>query len=280
MLKKRTRLSLILLCLLFVSLHAQETSFLSMEAAVNKALEQNSNVLSGKYGLQKAKWDKFHSWTLLLPTASFNTRYTWIDKETLALRDFFRQNIHMFFPNLPPGTEIPQTVFQEAYYTSFDVNMTLFNGAIWSGIAYAGVAKDLAAWQFTATQNITVFQVISTYLNAIYARDILKLQEEYLTLSELNYQKAERLQKAGRYSKLEALRWKVDLQQQKSSVSVSASGLRTALAALARVTSTPMDVKIQMEDKLPENLAQESIRLQNLDDGSLLKMIDLNENEL
>ena len=46
MLKKRTRLSLILLCLLFVSLHAQETSFLSMEAAVNKALKQNSNVRS------------------------------------------------------------------------------------------------------------------------------------------------------------------------------------------------------------------------------------------
>jgi len=275
MLSLRTRVFITVLLLFCISLQAQETTFLSLEAAVNKALEQNSTLRANKFAYKKASWDKVNAWTQLLPTVSLNTRYTWIDDSSYALRDFGR-----FFRDDQGNRIFPKTAFQESYYTSFDVDMPLFNGVILNGLAFAGAAKDLARSQLISTENATVYQVISTYLNAVHAQEIFKLQKEYLQLSDLNYQKAERLQQAGRYSKLEALRWKVEFQQQKSTVSQSGSGLRSVLAALARVTSTSMQEKIEVEDKLPDNLVQESMRLQNLDDASLLKLIDLNEDEL
>ena len=275
MLSLRIRVTMTVMLLLCFSLQAQETTFLSLEAAVDKALEQNSTLRANKFAYKKAGWDKINAWTQLLPRVSLNTRYTWIDDSTYALRDFGR-----FFLDEQGNRLFPQTAFQESYYTSFDVSMPLFNGAILNGLAFAGAAKDLAKSQLTYTEKAIVYQVISTYLSAVHAQEVFKLQKEYLQLSGLNYQKAERLQQAGRYSKLEALRWKVEFQQQKSIVSQSGSGLRSALSALARVTSTPMQEKLQVEDKLPDNLIQESIRLRNMDDASLLKLIELNEDEL
>lgn len=274
---------LYLLCMfvLTVPLQAQEKTYLSLEAAIQKALKQNNLVKSDQYALKKATWDKRHAWAMLLPSVTLNSRYTWIDDSTYALRDFsryFRSDDPASGPGL--GFDIPQTVFQESYYTSFEVNMSLFNGVIWNGISYAGAAKDLAGHQLTATQNTTVFQVISTYLNALYARDILILQKEYRDLSKRNFQKAERMQEAGRYSKLDALRWKVDYQQQRSVVSQSASAQRSAHSALARVTASPMDQKIRIESQLPKSLTAESSVLQALSDSDLLTLIDLNEDEL
>jgi len=274
---------LYLLCMfvLILPLQAQDGTYLTMEAAIQKALKQNNLLRADEYSVQKAKWDKRHAWTMLLPSLNFNTRYTWIDDSTFALRDFSR-----YFRSDDPqpgsglGFDIPQTVFQESWYTSFDVNMTLFNGAIWNGISYAGAAQDLAQSRLTSSQNATVFQVIYNYLNALYARDILQLQKDYLELSDLNYQKAVRLQEAGRYSKLEALRWKVDFQQQKSIVSQSNSGVRNSLVALARITASPANRPIQIEERLPEKLTKESARLQNQSDANLLEMISLSKDEL
>ncbi len=279
-LKKRPVLLLFLfLPFLILPLQAQEPSYLTLEDAIQKALKQNNLLRADDFALQKAKWDKRRAWSQLLPSVNFNTRYTWIDDSSYALRDFSR-----YFRSNDPGAgfgfDIPQTVFQKSWYTSFDVNMTLFNGVIWNGISYAGAAQELARSKLSSSQNAVVFQVIYNYLNALYARDILQLQKEYLKLSELNYQKAKRLQEAGRYSKLEALRWKVDLQQQKSIVSQSASGVRSSLASLARVTASSMNTPVRIETQLPEKLISESTRLQNLPDAALLKMIDLSRDEL
>ncbi len=277
--------SLLFMCfyLLLFSLPAlaQETSYLTLDAAIQKALKQNNLVKADQFSLKKATWDKRHAWALLLPSVTLNSRYTWIDDSTFALRDFSRY-FRSDDPAPVPGFEfdIPQTVFQQSYYTSFDVNMSLFNGIIWNGIQYAGAAKRLAAHQLTATQNTTVFQVISTYLNALYARDIVSVQKEYLNLSRQNFQKAERMQKAGRYSRLEVLRWKLDQQQQLGVVSQSTSAERSALSALARITASPMNRKIRIENNLPQTLLNESSRLQAFSDQQLLALIDLDEEQL
>ncbi len=274
---------ILIFVLLFIQFPApaQEAPYLTLDAAIQKALKQNNRIRADRFALKKASWDKRHAWALLLPSVTLNSRYTWIDDSTFALRDFSRY-FRSDNPAPVPGFEfdIPQTVFQQSYYTSFDVNMSLFNGVIWNGIQYAGAAKKLAIHQLTATQNTTVFQVISTYLNALYARDVVSVQKEYLNLSRKNFQKAERMQKAGRYSRLEVLRWKLDHQQQLGVVSQSVSAKRSALSALARITASPMNRKIRIENNLPQSLLNESGRLQTFSDEQLLKLIELDEEQL
>lgn len=267
--------------ILIIPAQAQDETYLSLDAAIQKALKHNNLIKADQFALKKASWDKRYAWTLLLPSVTLNSRYTWIDDSTFALRDFsryFRSDEPSPIPGL--GFDIPQTVFQESYYTSFDLNMSLFNGIIWNGVAYAGAAREAAKHQLSATQSRTVYQVIATYLNALYAQDILQLQQEYLALSRRNLSKAERMQQAGRYSRMEALRWKVDEQQQMSLLSQSASAKRSALSALARVTASPMQQDIKIESQLPGKLTVESKILQAYSDQKLLELINLDEAEL
>lgn len=265
--------------------HAQnsptETVYLSMEMAIDRALEKNHLLRASHFAAKKATWEKRQAWSQLLPTVSFNTRYSWIDDSTFALRDFsryFRSDDNQPGPGL--GFDIPQTVFQNSWYTSFDVQMTLFNGVVWNGISYAGAAEDAAQSQYTSTRNLILFQVISGYLSALYAGDVAKIQKEYERLSKLNYEKAQRMQQAGRYSRVEALRWKVEWQQQKSVVSQSKSAKRSALVALARLTASAMDRPLQIDSGIPGSIEREADKLLATKERQLLDMIKLSESEL
>ncbi|UCE05735.1 MAG: TolC family protein [bacterium] len=263
-----------------ISLQAQNKIYLTMEESISRALTKNNQVRASEFAIKKANWDKKNAWTLLFPTVSLSTRFTWIDDSTFALRDFSRYFRDM--PEIPgiPSFEIPQTVFQESYFTAFDVSMPLFNGSLLNNLFTANASKEMAIQLHESTRDNIIFQVISGYLNVLRNQEILKLQKEYLQLSQLNYEKAERLYNAGRYSKTEALRWKVDFQQQKSVVVTSESTLRSSMTILTRLINMDIDENVDFQAKIPQQLIDESERIATLSDNEILEMIRLNENEL
>ena len=127
----------ILTFLLFVFLQANSypqekgyVKYLTMEESISRAISDNNMVKSNKFAIKKANWDVKRAWAELFPVLSFNTRYSWIDDQTFAERDFSR-----YFKD--SGLNIPQTVFQESYYSSFDLNMPLFNGVLLNGLSIA-----------------------------------------------------------------------------------------------------------------------------------------------
>lgn len=97
-----------------------ETVYLTMEEAISMALARNNQVKATEYGLMQAKWNIKNAWGQMLPSVHLSTRYTWIDDSTFALRDFSR---YFQDPASPFGFNIPQTVFQDAFFTSIDINM-------------------------------------------------------------------------------------------------------------------------------------------------------------
>jgi outer membrane protein len=268
-------LILIFLCASLTSAQEKDIiTFITMEEAINRALTENNLVKASQYSVKKANWDVKRAWTQLFPTLSFNTRYTWIDKQTFAERDF-RQY-------LPPelAGQIPQTVFQESYFSSFDVDMPLFNGVLVNGLSIAYEQETMAGKLSESTNQQVAYTVVSNYLNVLKSKEVVNLQKEYLELSKLNYEKAERLFKANRYSQNEALRWKVDYQQQKSTVVTSESGLRSALLNLARLTNTNLTLKTELEIKIPEAILLEVERIEGLDDREVLKFAEFTDEEL
>jgi outer membrane protein TolC len=256
-------------------LESNEKVYITMEEAISKALSQNNQVKASEFSMRKANWDKKHAWTLLLPSVSLNSQYMWIDDSTFALRDFSR---YFQDPNSP--FKIPQTVFQESYYTSIDISMPIFNGAILNGLFIVNAAEDASIQINESTKRNIIFLVTSSYLNVLKLTELLKIQEEYLNLSQMNYDKAERLHNAGRYSKSEVLRWKVELQQQKSIVVNSESQLRTANSMLKRLINVNMKNTIEIENLVPDVLKIESENLTNMNDRRLLEMIQLDDEQL
>ena len=170
-----------------------EASYITMDEAIDRAMEKNNLIRSSEYGVKKATWDKRQAWTQLFPSLTINSRYMWIDDSTFALRDFsryFRGDDSQ--PSIPGfDFEIPQTVFQESYFTSLDVDWQIFNAAVLNGLSIASKSKKMAEQQNESIMNSTLFQVISSYLNVIYFTETLNWQNEYLDLSRLNYEKAE-----------------------------------------------------------------------------------------
>ncbi|MBC8180862.1 TolC family protein [candidate division KSB1 bacterium] len=272
-----------IVCFLNNQLAAQQSQnniYLTMEEAIARTLSKNNQLRSSEFAIKKANWDKKNAWTLLFPSLSLNTRYMWIDDSTYALRDFSR-----YFkdtPSIPgmPVFDIPQTVFQNAYYTSLDVTMPVFNGALLNNLSTAKASEEMASHLYTSTRENVLFQVISSYLNVLRSKEILKLQQDYLNLSKMNYEKAERLYNAGRYSKTEALRWKVDYQQQKSVVVNSRSTLRSVQSVLNRLLNINNEEQVQIENQIPRRLTDESEKLASQTDEKILELINLNEMEL
>lgn len=255
------------------SLFAQ-LEVITLDEAISRALSHNNQVLASKYGLEQAKWDTKRAWAELFPTLDFNTRFTRIDQQTYEERDFRRY--------LPPeiAATMPQTVFQESYYSSLEVNMPLFNGVLFNGISIANENETMAEQMNSSTRQNIVFLVISSYLEVLKSKDVYTLQKEYLELSRLNYEKAERLYKANRYSKTEVLRWKVDLEQQKSTVVTSESQLRSAITNLNRHIKLNIDANTKVEVRLPEELQTEKDKVLTLSDEEILNMIDLTDEQL
>jgi outer membrane protein TolC len=186
--------------------------YLTLQGSISRALQGNNQLKSSYYGLQKAKWDKYRAWSQFLPTANLSSRYMHIDQQTFRERDFRSY--------MPPELrdQIPQTVFQESYYTAIDVSMPLFNGVLVNGIRIANAGKKTAQNMNESTRNNILFQVIKSYLAVLKSKDLLQLQKDFTNLAKLNYEKAERQHLAGRYSENELLFWEIDYQTQQSSL--------------------------------------------------------------
>ncbi len=247
---------------------------LTLDQAISQALRKNNQVRMSEFGLHKARWDRKHAWSLMFPGLSVNSRFMRIDDRTFAERDFRRY--------LPPEIrdQIPQTVFQESYFTSLDVNIPLFNGALLNGLFLANTNVDMAGQLNESTRNQIIFQVVSTFLNVLKSQDVLALQQEYLELSKLNFEKAERLEQSGRYSKAEALRWKVDYEQQRSLVVSSESNLRSAMTVIKRLLNLAMMQPVELESTLPDYLVNKSENLAQLSMTEILQLIQLSDEQL
>lgn len=252
-----------------------EQTLITMEEAISRALKINNQVKASEYAVERANWNKKNAWTQILPVISLNTRYNWIDDSTFALRDFSR---YFQDPSLP--FKIEQTVFQNSFFTYFNLSVPIFNLVLINRISRANIGEEMAEDLNESARRAIMFQVISGYLNVLKRKDIYSLQKEYLELSRLNYEKAERLFNAGRYSKTDALRWKVEYQQQESVVTTSQSNLRSSRIVLSRLLNAKRSEFFEVENRIPSALLVESERLLQLSDMELLAFIQIDDEKL
>lgn len=256
------------------SQHPDNKVYLTLQGSIARALQENNQLKSSYFGLQKAKWDKYRAWAQFFPTAYLSSRYMHIDDQTLRERDFRSY--------MPPELrdQIPETVFQESYYTAIDVSMPIFNGVLLNGIRIANAGKKTAQKLNESTRNNILFLVINSYLAVLKSADLLQLQKDFTNLAKLNYEKAERQKLAGRFSENELLFWKIDYQTQQSSLINTESILRTTKALLTNLIDLDMFTDIAVESTIPLNILNEADKFSNLSIAEILKIIQFSDEEL
>ena len=247
---------------------------LTLQSSIDRALQENNQIQLSYFSLKKAQWDKYQAWSQLFPAVHFSTRYMHIDDRTFAERDFRRY--------LPPefSDQIPQTVFQESYYSAIDMSIPIFNGAIINGLRIANTNKKIANKVNESTTSNTLHQVVTSYLNVLKSIKLLELQKKFTDLAKLNFEKAQRQESAGRFSENEVLFWEIDYQRQRSALTSSESTLRTTENILSNLLEMDINVQFEVDTTLPKSIINKSEEIALMSNDKVLTMVNLKENDL
>ena len=247
-------------------------SRLTLEACLRQALSSNRQLQAARFTAEKANWDRRNAWSQFAPRISFNTEVTRIDEQTLAERDFSRY--------FPPEIPVPRVAYRTSYYSSFNAHIPIFNAELINGLSVATTGQAAAERTREATRDRILLQVTSGYLDVLKRGAMLELQREFLVLTGLNVEKAERMHRAGRYSKLDLLRWQVEHQQQKSSVAVGESALRDATVRLRRLLNLRALTADALVDRVPDRLEAEVTRVAGLSEAELRRLAGVDSRTL
>ena len=245
---------------------------LTLEACLRQALSGNRQLQAARFAAEKANWDRRNAWSQFAPRVSFNTEITRIDEQTLAERDFSRY--------FPPEIPVPKVAFRTSYYSSFEARVPIFDAELINGISVATTGQAAAERTREAIRDQILYQVISGYLEVLKRGATLELQREFLVLTGLNVRKAERMHRAGRYSKLDLLRWQVEHQQQKSGVATGEAALRDATVRLRRLLGLRMLRSGALVDRIPPRLDVEVTRVASLSEDEIRALLGVDNQTL
>ena len=251
---------------------AADGSRLTLEACLRQALSSNRELQAAGFAAEKANWDRRNAWSQFAPRVSFNTEVTRIDEQTLAERDFSRY--------FPPEIPVPRVAFRTSYYSSFQAHIPIFDAELINGLSVATTGQAAAERTREAIRDRILLQVTSGYLEVLKRGAMLELQREFLVLTGLNVEKAERMHRAGRYSKLDLLRWQVEHQGQKSSVAAGESALRDATVRLRRLLNLRTLHVDALADRVPDRLEAEVARVAGLSEAEIRKLAGVDSRTL
>lgn len=251
---------------------AADGSRLTLEACLRQALSGNRQLQAARFAAEKANWDRRNAWSQFAPRVSFNTEVTRIDEQTLAERDFSRY--------FPPEIPVPRVAFRTSYYSSFQAHIPIFDAELINGLSVATTGQAAAERTREAIRDRILLQVTSGYLEVLKRGAMLELQREFLILTGLNVEKAERMHRAGRYSKLDLLRWQVEHQGQKSSVAAGESALRDATVRLRRLLNLRTLRADALADRVPDRLEAEVTRVADLSEAEIRKLAGVDSRTL
>lgn len=247
-------------------------SRMTLEACLRQALSGNRQLQAARFAAEKANWDRRNAWSQFAPRVSFNTEVTRIDEQTLAERDFSRY--------FPPEIPVPRVAFRTSYYSSFQAHIPIFDAELINGLSVATTGQAAAERTQEAIRDRILLQVTSGYLEVLKRGAMLKLQREFLVLTGLNVEKAERMHRAGRYSKLDLLRWQVEHQGQKSSVAAGESALRDATVRLRRLLNLRTLHADALAHRVPDRLEAEVTRVAGRSEAEIRRLAGVDSRTL
>jgi outer membrane protein TolC len=196
---------LILFSFLFIaSAHAQDTSFLSLQEAIQITLKNNFQIRLAQNDSASAALDKSYSYTAFLPTLNGTASKVWNVND---------QKIRLANGDKREGKGIHSSTLA----ASANLNWTLFDGK------KMFVTRDrfneiVKLGELTIKDQVvnTVANVINTYYNISRQMQQLKAIEEQMFINEERVKLAQRKFETGLGAKPELLQAKVDLNAQKA----------------------------------------------------------------
>lgn len=211
---------------LFVSfsvllLAQSNTTVLTLDDAINLALEKNSELKIAKMEVEKSEQKLREARSGLFPKLDLSGQYQrYIDKPVIFL---------------PPGSPLGRTLVigsDNSYLAAAQLSMPLFALPLYEGIGLASDALDIAEQNYISVKNKIVGDVKKSFLAVILTRETKDVMQQSLKNAEDNFENIKRLNSAGTLSDYDVLRAEVQVENLKPVVLQMENNYKLSLEAL------------------------------------------------
>lgn len=259
----------------FALLAQNNTVVLTMDEAINLALEKNSEIKIANMEVEKSEQKLREARSGLFPKLDLSGQYQrYINKPVIFL---------------PPGSPLGPTLeigSDNSYLAAAQLSVPLFALPLYEGISLASDAVDIAQQNYVSVKNKIVGDVKKSFLAVILTRETKDVMQQSLKNAEENFENIKRLNSAGTLSDYDVLRAEVQVEnlkpvvlQMENNYKLSLEALKVAISLDANQSIDVVgDMQFDEEYKIPtENEIIEELIHNNPQLAILENQVQLND---
>ncbi len=236
-----------LLCLLAAATPAAAQTVadslpLSLETAVERVLEQGDEVLLARAQVELADAQVTTARASGLPQLRLSSTYNHVfeNARANAVGQIFNQ------PN--------------SYNTNANLSQTIFQGGrFFSGWRAASRLRSAARLNAEEVRNQAVFNVQRAYLEALFAQQIVEIQDANLQLADAQLRQVSQFEQSGRAARYDVLRARVQRANIEPLAIQARSDLDLALLELKRLTNVPANTPVKLTTRLTPEMVEATV---------------------
>ena len=210
-----------------------DTVQLSIADAVTRVLHESDEIRIASAQVSVADAQVTTARAAALPQVRMSGAYSQVQKNARAaiVGSIFGQNY-----NYSSSINITQPIFQ--------------GGRAWAASRAAGDVRGSARETFAETRARLSVEAQSAYLQSLLARQLVDIQEQNVTLANDRLTQVEQLEKAGRASRYDVLKARVDRTNLEPGLLQARSNLALADIALRQLLNLPVNAPLSLTSEL------------------------------
>jgi outer membrane protein TolC len=243
--KKRIAFILALVATTPATAQVTDSLPLSLEEAVQRVLELSDEVLLSRAQIELAEAQMTTARAGGLPQLRLNSTFNHVieNARANAVGQIFNQ----------PNT----------YNTNLNLSQTVFQGGrIFAGLRASRRLRNAARLNAEEVRNQATYDVQEAYLQALFAQQLLDIQQANITFAEAQLKQVTQFEAGGRAARFDVLRARVQRANIEPQVIQARNDVDMAMVELKRLTNVPPSTPVKLTTQLtPESVQATVVQL-------------------
>lgn len=252
---------------------AQDTLFISLDTAIEIALEESNTIKIADLTIKKTGYAKKGSYAALYPNISVSGSYQ---------RTLKKQVMAMEFQGQAMEIEVGKWNNVSAGVTA---SMPLINAELWQSMKLSALDVEIAVEQARSSKISMISQVKKAYYAVLLAKQVYDVYKQVYDNAAKNLERTEQNYNAGKSSEYEYLRAQVNVKNAEPNMYSAMTAIDLAIWQLKAVMGVDLEANIGVvgnidqykDEMLAFSIMSENI---NLDNNSTLIQLQMQEQQI
>ena len=266
-------LTMVLTCNVSKAQQAQDSLIISLDQAIEIALEESNSIKIADLTIEKSGYAKKGTYAALYPNISASGSYQRTLKKQVMAMDFGGQSMEISvgkWNNVNAG---------------ISASMPLINAQLWQSLKLSALDVELAVEQARSSKIAMVSQVKQAYYAVLLAQQVYNVYNDVYENAAKNFEHTEQLYNAGKTSEYEYLRAQVNVRNAEPNVFSSLAAIDLAIWQLKAVMGIDLNTKLGVAGEIDmykdEMMAYNAdLMTPSLDNNSTLMQLNIQSQQL